>query len=175
MLVVRQLGDRVFLLPRAVTQKDEPDTSAQRRRIMSLERNKQTARKLYELLNLGQVDGIGELIAEDYREHDPLPGQGGGREGALDRYSLITTALAPHFTVEDVVAEGDRAVVRWTNAGTHVADFAGIPPTGRTFTINGIDIYRLDDAGRISEHWDVVDQLSMIRQLGLLPEPSAAP
>jgi steroid delta-isomerase-like uncharacterized protein len=157
-----------------MTQNDESNTSAQRRRIMSVQRNKQTARKLYELLNLGQVDGVGELIAEDYQEHDPLPGQGAGREGALDRYSLITTALAPHFTVEDVVAEGDRVVVRWTNAGTHVADFAGIPPTGRTFTINGIDIYRLDDAGRIGEHWDVVDQLGMIQQLGLLPEPSAA-
>jgi steroid delta-isomerase-like uncharacterized protein len=140
---------------------------------MSLELNKQAARKLYELLNVGKVDMIGDLIASDYEEHDPLPGQGTGREGALDRFSLITTALAPHFTIEDVVAEGDRVVVRWTNAGTHVGEFAGLPPTGKTFEINGIDIYRAED-GQLCEHWHVIDQLTMLGQLGFLPQPAAS-
>jgi predicted ester cyclase len=64
-------------------------------------------------------------------------------------------------------------VVRWTNPGTHVGEFAGIPPTGRAFSIAGIDIYRVVD-GRLSEHWHVVDQLAMLGQLGLLPESSPA-
>lgn len=140
---------------------------------MSTEHNKQTTRRLYELLNAGQVAEVGELVSADYEEHDPLPGQGTGRDGALDRFSMLTTALAPHFTIEDLVAEGDRVVVRWTNAGTHVGEFAGIPATGKTFTIAGVDIYRVAD-GRLREHWHVIDQLSMLGQLGLLPEAADA-
>ena len=140
---------------------------------MSVETNKKSVLRLYELLNQGDVESVGDLVAEDYEEHDPLPGQGAGRDGAVDRFSLITQALAPHFTIEDVVAEGDRVVVRWTNAGTHVGEFAGIPPTGRTFTIAGIDVYRVAD-GLLCEHWHVIDQLAMLGQLGLLPEPAEA-
>ena len=140
---------------------------------MSVEHNKDTARRLYELINAGQVEAVADLVSSDYLEHDPLPGQGTGKEGVLDRFSLLLSALAPRFTIEDVVAEDDRVVVRWTNAGTHVGDFAGIPPTGKTFTISGIDIYRVVD-GLLCEHWHVVDQLSMLGQLGLLPEAADA-
>jgi steroid delta-isomerase-like uncharacterized protein len=140
---------------------------------VSLEESKDTARRLYELLNRGDVDAVGTLVSDDYEEHNPLPGQGSGRDGVLDRFAMISTGLAPRFTIEDVVAEGDRVVVRWTNAGTHVGEFAGIPPTGRPFTISGIDIYRVAD-GKLCEHWDVVDQLSMLGQLGLLPQPADA-
>ncbi len=144
---------------------------------MSTDQNKRTTRRLYELLNAGQVAETADLVSADYEEHDPLPGQGTGREGALDRFSMLTTALAPHFTIEDLVAEGDRVVVRWMNAGTHVGDFAGIPATGKTFEITGVDIYRVAD-GQLREHWHVIDQLSMLGQLGLLPEartPDALP
>ncbi len=103
-------------------------------------------------------------MTEDYLEHDPLPGQGTGRDGAIDRFTLLVDALAPHFTVEDVITEGDRVVVRWTNAGTHIGEFAGVPATGRTFTIAGIDIYRVED--KLVEHWHVVDQLAMLGQRG---------
>lgn len=132
---------------------------------------KQTALRLYELLNAGQVDQVGELVTENYLEHDPIPGQGNGRDGAIDRFSIIVGALAPRFTVEDVISEDDRVVARWTNAGTHVGEFAGIPATGGTFTIAGIDIYRVE-GDLLAEHWHVVDQLSMLGQLGLLPEPA---
>jgi predicted ester cyclase len=132
---------------------------------------KQTALRLYELVNAGQVERIGELVTENYLEHDPLPGQGTGRDGAIDRFSILVGALAPHFTLEDVIIEGDRVVVRWTNSGTHISEFAGIPATGRTFTMAGIDIYRVEE-DLLAEHWHVVDQLAMLGQLGLLPEPA---
>ena len=131
---------------------------------------KQTALRLYELLNAGQVQEIGDLVTPDYLEHDPLPGQGTGRDGAIDRFSMIVGALAPHFTVHDVIAEGDRVVVRWTNSGTHVGEFAGVPATGGTFSIAGIDVYRVE-GDLLAEHWHVVDQLAMLGQLGLLPQP----
>jgi steroid delta-isomerase-like uncharacterized protein len=140
---------------------------------MSTEANKELVQRLYTALNDADVTAIGELVAADYVEHDPLPGQGSGREGVVDRFSMIVNGLAPRFTVHDVVAEGDRVVVRWTNAGTHVGEFAGIPATGQTFTIGGIDIYRVAD-GLLCEHWHQIDQLSMLGQLGLLPAPAQA-
>ena len=133
--------------------------------------NKQTITRLYELANAGRVEEIGDLVTPDYLEHDPVPGQGVGREGAIDRFSILVGSLAPSFTVEDVIAEGDRIVVRWTNAGTHVGEFAGIPATGRAFTISGIDIYRVE-GDLLAEHWHVIDQLAMLGQLGLLPDPA---
>jgi steroid delta-isomerase-like uncharacterized protein len=141
--------------------------------IMDTARNKDLARRLYALINEGRVDQVAELVSPDYLEHDPLPGQGSGRDGVLDRFSMITMALAPHFTVEDLITEGDRIVVRWTNRGTHVGEFAGILATGRTFTIAGIDIYRVADE-QLYEHWHVIDQLGMLAQLGLLPQAAAA-
>lgn len=140
---------------------------------MDTARNKDLARRLYALVNDGRVDQVADLVSPDYIEHDPLPGQGSGREGVLDRFSMITTALAPHFTVEDLITEGDRIVVRWTNRDTHVGEFAGIPATSRTFTIAGIDIYRVADE-QLGEHWHVIDQLGMLAQLGLLPQAAAA-
>jgi predicted ester cyclase len=140
---------------------------------MTVESNKQAVARVYELLNSGHVQEVGDLVSPSYQEHDPLPGQGSGRDGALDRFAMITSGLAPRFTIDDVVAEGDRVVVRWTNVGTHIGEFAGVPPTGRTFSIGGIDIYRLAD-GVLCEHWDQVDQLGLLGQLGLLPAPSDA-
>lgn len=140
---------------------------------MSTDSNKQLVARLYDALNAGDLAAIRELVTPDYVENDPLPGQGVGREGVVDRFTVIINSLAPHFTVHDVIAEGDKVVVRWTNAGTHVGEFAGIPATGQPFTIGGIDIYRVAD-GRLCEHWHQVDQLSMLGQLGLLPQPSDA-
>jgi steroid delta-isomerase-like uncharacterized protein len=140
---------------------------------VNTEQSKHLVLKVYDLLNRGDSAGIGELVTPDYVEHDPLPGQGTGREGVVDRFSMIAGALAPRFTVEDVIAEGDKVAVRWTNAGTHVGEFAGIPATGRSFEIGGIDVYRVAD-GSICEHWHVIDQLSMLGQLGVLPAPAGA-
>jgi predicted ester cyclase len=87
---------------------------------------------------------------------------------------MIVEGLAPAFTIEDVISEGDRVVVRSTNSGRHVGNFLGIPPTGRSCAIAGIDIYRMEH-GRMAEHWHVIDQLAMLQQLGLMPAPESAP
>ena len=132
---------------------------------------KDVARRYYDaVLNRGDVDLLDDLAAADYVEHDPLPGQGDGRQGLKDRVTMIATAFSQTFTIEDVIAEGDRVVVRWTGSGKHVGEFMGIPPTGRSFTIAGIDIHRIE-GGRMAEHWHVVDQLSLLQQLGLIPGP----
>jgi steroid delta-isomerase-like uncharacterized protein len=142
---------------------------------MSTETNKALVRRFYdEVLNSRRVEMIDELAMTEYVEHNPLPGQRDGRNGLRDRVTMLLDGVAPTFTVEDVIAEADRVAVRWTNTATHVGTFLGIPPTGRSCGIAGIDIYRLAD-GRMAEHWDVVDLLAMFQQLGLVPSPEGAP
>lgn len=128
-----------------------------------------------DVLNRRQVDALDELAAEDYIEHDPFPGQGNGRADLKARAELLLRAFNPlQFTVEDVIAEGDKVVVRWTNTGTHSGAFLGVPPTGKKVTIAGIDIHAVRN-DRMAEHWHVVDQLAMMQQLGLIPAPDGAP
>jgi steroid delta-isomerase-like uncharacterized protein len=142
---------------------------------MSNETGRKLAARLYdEVLNGRRFAAIDEIAAENYIENDPLPGQGEGRDGLHDRVSALVSALEPRFTVEDVIAEGDRVVVRWRNRGTHVGDFLGLPASGRSFDIAGIDVYRVA-GGRLAEHWHVVDQLTMLIQLGFIPAPAATP
>lgn len=81
---------------------------------------------------------------------------------------MLLGALAPHFTVEDIIAEGDRVVVRWTQRGTHVGEFFGAPGSGRAFAGRGIDIYRVAEDGCLAEHWHEVDLFGLLSQLGLV-------
>jgi predicted ester cyclase len=121
----------------------------------------------------GDLEVLDEIATPGYIEHDPLPGQGVGIQGLKDRLTLLKEGLAVRFTIEDVIECGDKLVVRWTNSGSHVGDFLGIPPTNKSFSVAGIDIYRLQD-GKLAEHWHVIDQLTMLQQLGLIPTPEAA-
>ncbi len=75
------------------------------------------------------------------------------------------------FTIEDMIAEGDRVATKKTFTGTHTGDFAGIAPTGNRVTLTYVDILRLRD-GRIIEHWLNMDQLSFMQQLGVIPTQS---
>jgi steroid delta-isomerase-like uncharacterized protein len=136
---------------------------------MSVERNKETARRYYEeVLNKGDVDLLDELAVPGYVEHDPFPGTREGLAGLKDRVTMIHSGLDARFTIEDVVAEGDKVVVRWINEGSMVGEFLGMPANGKSFRIAGIDIHRLED-GKLAEHWHVVDQLAHAQQIGLIP------
>lgn len=141
---------------------------------MSGQDRKAIVRRYYdEVLNQRKVKVLDELAVEDYVEHDPFPGQGNGRGDLVARVGLILGAFDPYrFTVEDVIGEADKVAVRWTATGTHSGDFMGIPPTRRQFTIAGIDIHTVR-GGRMAEHWDVVDQLALMQQLGIVPQPES--
>jgi len=145
-------------------------------KIMSVEQNKSVVRRYYdEVLNRGHIAVLDELATDNYIENDPFPGQGNGRTDLKVRVSTLLTAFSPcTFTIDDIVAEGDRVVVRWRSSGNHSGDFLGMPPTHRDYTITGIDIHRLA-AGQMAEHWHVVDQLSQLQQLGMIPSPPSAP
>jgi steroid delta-isomerase-like uncharacterized protein len=136
---------------------------------MSNESNKAVVRRYYEdVLNRGNVGLLETIVRADHVEHDPLPGQGGGGlAGFRRRVEMLREGLQPEFTIEQMVAEGETVVVRWTNRGRHVAPFLGIPATNRPFSIAGIDVHTLKD-GKLAEHRHVVDQLAMMQQLGLV-------
>lgn len=71
-------------------------------------------------------------------------------------------------TIEDMIAEGDKVVVRVTGRGTHTGELMGIAPTGKQLMMTGIAIYRLEDE-KIVERWAEHDLLSMMQQLGIIP------
>ncbi len=139
---------------------------------MSIEENKGILRRFYEEIGKGNLAIIDELIADDQVEHSPfLPGQAPGRQGTLELFTMIRAAFPDlHFTVEDMVAEGDKVVCRGTFGGTHKGEFMGIAATGKQMTVGVIEIVRIA-GGKMVEHWNVVDNLSMMQQLGVVPPP----
>ncbi len=89
------------------------------------------------------------------------------------QFGLATFDAFPDLvrTVEDMVAEGDKVVARWTSTGTHAGLFMGIPPTGKTIMTSGITVFRFNDAGRIVEEWSESDMVGMLQQVGAMPSP----
>ena len=135
--------------------------------------NRQMVLRMYEEVgNQGRIEVLDELCQPDYVEHSPLPGQGPGVGGLKQRLARLRAAFDPNFTIEHLIADGDKIAVMWTNRGTHRGEWFGIPPTGKTFAISGVDIHLLRD-GRLAEHWDVVDVYSMLIQIGVIPDPSS--
>lgn len=90
------------------------------------------------------------------------------------QFGLGTFVAFPDLvrTVEDMVAEGDKVVARWTSTGTHTGPFMGLPPTGKAVTTTGITIFRLNGAGRIVEEWSETDMVGMLQQVGGMPSPA---
>lgn len=130
-----------------------------------------TMRRAYALISAGDIDGFGDLMTDDFVEHEDMGDAAAGKAGVLDFFRGLRAAFPDlRMDVEDIVAEGDKAVARFRATGTHQGDFMGIPPTGRSIDIQGIDIMRFDGAGLVCEHWGVTDTMAMMQQLGVVPE-----
>ncbi len=131
---------------------------------MSIEQNKALVRRLVEdLMGGGDVSLVAEILSPDFVEHEELPpGTPSGYEG-FAQYVTMLHAAFPDFTltVEDMVAEGDKVTVRHTGTGTHEGEFMGMPATGKSITIPGIDILRVKD-GKVVEHWGLTDMSAMM-------------
>ena len=143
---------------------------------MSTEQNKAIVRDRIngEMISQNRLDLVDELFTESFVNHSAPPGLPTDREGVKMFFGALHAAFSGlHVTVEDQVAEGDKVVTRKTFHGTHTGDFFGVPATGRTVSFQVIDILRLVD-GRGTDHWNVVDRLGLLRQLGAIPEPEPA-
>jgi predicted ester cyclase len=75
------------------------------------------------------------------------------------------------ITVDELIAEGDRVMARWTFHGIHTGEAFGVPPTGKLVAYAGINIFRIED-GRLAESWDIFDRLWIWQQMGVLPATS---
>ncbi len=126
-----------------------------------------TLRRLYDLINAHDIDAFGEMLADDFVEHEELPGGDSTRDGVTDFFRMQIAAFPDlAMTVEDVVDGGDKVVARVRFTGTHKGDFMGMPATGRAVDAQVIDIMRFADDGLVHEHWGVFDQMAMMQQLG---------
>ena len=138
---------------------------------MTTENNKSIFLRLFEEVMKGNLAIADELIAEDYAQHSVF-GIPNGREGFKQFFMAFAAAVPDaQFVIEDVIVEGDKVVTRLTVNGTQTGALQGIPPTGKKFSMKGIDIFRVVD-GKVVEHWDAVDQLGMLQQLGVIAMPS---
>ena len=129
--------------------------------------NKALLRRFYEEVygdwNMALVD---EVVSPRFTSHDWPEDGPTGPQAFRDYYAAIRTAVPDaRYEVDDLIAEGDRVVVRWRLLGTHEGDFRGIAPTGRAITLKGIAIYRVDD-GKLMERWVVSDLHGMLEESG---------
>jgi steroid delta-isomerase-like uncharacterized protein len=134
-----------------------------------------TTRRAYDLINAGDLDGFGDLMADDMVEHEEMPGLAPTKQGVLDMFRMYRTAFPDmELRAEEVLVSGDTTVTRVKATGTHQGDLMGMPPTGKRIEVKLIDIMRFNDAGTVSEHWGIMDTFSMMQQLGAIPAgPSA--
>ena len=132
-------------------------------------------RRLYDFINAGDIDGFGRQLAGDFVEHSETPGIPPTKAGVVQYFKIMIRAFPDlHMDVQDVIASGDKAVARVRVAGTHKGEFMGIPATGKSATVDLIDITRFGDDGLAREHWGVVDMLAMMQQLGVIPAGAQA-
>jgi steroid delta-isomerase-like uncharacterized protein len=137
--------------------------------------NKQVSRRFTELFGSDDAALADEVLAADVVFHGAVPGGDlRGREAVKAFLAAYRTAFPDAVsTVEDQVAEGDTVATRWRARGTHSGPLGDLPPTGREFTMDGMTIERFE-GGRIVEVWAARDELGVMRQLGVLPQPEAA-
>jgi predicted ester cyclase len=145
---------------------------------MSAEENKTLVRRFVDEVQIqGNTDLIDEICSPEFVNHSSPPGLPAGREGIKQLTAMFRAAFPDsYFTVEDMIGEGDKVATRKTFHGTHQGEFMGIPPTGRQVSTGLIDIVRIS-GGRVVEHWSMGDNLGMMQQLGVVPQPgeSAGP
>ena len=136
---------------------------------MSTEQNKSTVRRFVEQgLNQQNMAEMERYFSPQLVDHALPPGMPGGREGRkLFAQAFFAAFPDIHIHIDDLLAEGDRTVLRWSAHGTHKGELMGIPATGKAVTMSGISIDRFEN-GQSVEHWEIIDQMGLMQQLGVM-------
>jgi steroid delta-isomerase-like uncharacterized protein len=130
-----------------------------------------TMTRMYDLLSAGDIDGFGDLVADDFIEHEDMPGIERSKEGVKQLFRMYRTGFPDlRMEAEDILVSGDKVVARVRGTGTHEGEFMGMPATGKSVDVQLIDIIRFGDDGLAHEHWGVFDALKLMQQLGAIPE-----
>jgi steroid delta-isomerase-like uncharacterized protein len=132
------------------------------------EQNRATVRRFFEEIDKGHTDVVDELYADSHRFHQP--GSAPLDKAARKQLLLMFRDVFPDsaHTIEDMVAEGDRVVTRFTFRGTHKGELMGLAATGKQIAVDGMVIDRLS-SGKIVEEWVIFDTMGMMQQLGATP------
>jgi steroid delta-isomerase-like uncharacterized protein len=127
-------------------------------------------RRFFDLINSGDLDGFLELFAQDYVEHEAVGDLPPTREGTKQLFMMMRTGFPDmNWEPEDIIADREKAVARVRFTGTNDGEFMGMPATGKSVSVQVIDIVRFGDDGLAREHWGIFDQMSMLAQLGAVP------
>jgi steroid delta-isomerase-like uncharacterized protein len=131
------------------------------------------ARRMWdELFNAHDLSMVDEWVAEGSVDHSAAPGTSDGPQGVREVFERMWSAFPDiAFEVEDVIADGSKVVCVGMMRGTHEGGFQGMEPTGKRFEAQQVHILSFDDKGRMTEHLAVRDDVAMLQQLGVLPEP----
>ena len=135
---------------------------------MSTEENKAVVRLFFEAKTIDDYLAlVDKYMTPDFVQRDP---SGDMPLEIFKQYNIAMANAFPDFsfTVDDQVAEGDMVVTRYTMKGTHKGEFSGIPPTGKSFSITGVDVSRIVN-GKFVEGWGYADRLGLMQQLGAIP------
>ena len=128
-----------------------------------------------EVINEGNFDLLDELLATDFVDHTPRRGVPPTSAGLKKSITELKGAFPDvRYAIDDAFTCGDQVVHRLSATGTMTGAFMGIPATGKSATWSEIHIGRVVN-GRLTEHWGLVDQLGMLVQLDILPEPGRVP
>ncbi len=138
------------------------------------EENKAVYRRAWnELINQANLDIVDELFAPNYVFHDPHFAMSGRDELKGFAAALHGGFSDIRFSIDDMIADGDKVLKRFTLTCTHTGDFMGIPPSGKRLTLTGLTLGRIAN-GQIVEDWEGADWLGWQQQLGIIPEPTVA-
>lgn len=141
----------------------------------TIEQNKKIVTSFIDaLFTQGDLEAVDVYLAEDFVNHDPPFGASADREGMRTAGAMFRAAFPDwHSDLELLVGEGDLVVEKFTASGTQRGEFMGVAGNGRRVQLHGINIFRVR-AGRIVERWGRLDDLGVLRQLGLVPSQTAA-
>lgn len=124
------------------------------------------------IFNRKELGGVESFFTPDFADHSS------NGDGDLASYKVECEAIVNafpdlHVRLDEVIAQGDTVVKRFTATGTHRGEYFGIPASGGHVTVRGMYMYHVRD-GKISEQWRILDSLSFMQQLGAIPQPAQA-
>jgi len=145
---------------------------------MGVAENKQLVRRFYEeVWDRGNVEFAHEVFADDYVRHDLRPTQALPGAAGMARIASDFRQAFPHarWHLDLLFGEGDFVVARWTATGTFLGEWGAVPPTGRSATFSGVNIYRFGSDGKVAELWNHRDDLGFMEEIGAPVYAGAAP
>jgi steroid delta-isomerase-like uncharacterized protein len=137
---------------------------------MSAEENKAIVRCFWDAFNQHDLDAADALTSPDFVDHETDGSTRTREQHRRQGEGFLAAFPDTYFTLEELIAEGDKVAYRFTYRGTHQGQLMGIAPTGKEVTFTGIGVDRIGD-GKIVEEWTNLDALGLMQQLGVIPTP----